>query len=182
MLRKRDHIYNELLVIKCQQNDRAAFEELVDRWQGRLWGYAFKMTGCETAAWDAVQETWCSVIKGLRKLDDVGLFPCWVFRILNNKCADFQRKQKLKSRLHNDFESKIRENQTQNSNEKTDLLESAVEKLPPDRKVLITLRYREDFNISQIAEILDIPAGTVKSRLNRTISTLRQLMEQNKNG
>ncbi|MHC4538418.1 MAG: RNA polymerase sigma factor [Planctomycetota bacterium] len=99
MRKTRSQIYDELLVIKCQQGDREAFNELVGRWQKRLWNYAFKVTGSEPAAWDIVQETWYSMVKGVRKLSDVSVFPRWAFRIANNKCVDRLRKQQLQSRL-----------------------------------------------------------------------------------
>ena len=57
----------------------------------------------------------------------------------------------------------------------------SVEKLTPERRSLIMLRYSGDFNIGQIAKILNIPEGTVKSRLHRTVNELRQLVERNKN-
>jgi RNA polymerase sigma-70 factor (ECF subfamily) len=178
MRKSRDQIYDELLVVKCQQGDSQAFNELVGRWQKRLWHYAFKVTGSEPAAWDIVQETWYGIIKGIRKLEDVSVFPGWAFRIANNKCADWLRKQRLQNRLNNELtkRTKNESNKKQNSDEKTESLRAALEKLSPDRRALLTLRYHEGFDIGQIAEILDIPAGTVKSRLHRTVARLRQIM------
>ena len=182
MQNRRDQIYNELLVIKCQQGDQAAFDELVGKWQERFWGYAVKLTGSEAASWDIVQETWCGIIKGLRRLEDVRVFPCWAFRILNNKCKDYLRKQKLQLRVTNDLENQARNKSSAKPEQKSDLLQTAIEKLPPERRALITLRYREDFDTGQVAKILNIPEGTVKSRLHRTINQLRQLMERSENG
>jgi RNA polymerase sigma-70 factor (ECF subfamily) len=62
MRKSRDQIYCELLVLRCQQEDRDAFDKLVGGWQERLWRYAYRVTGSEPAAWDAVQETWLAVI------------------------------------------------------------------------------------------------------------------------
>lgn len=171
-------IYDELLVLKCQQGDKEAFDELVGRWQKRLWHYAFKVTGSESAAWDIVQETWHGIIKGIRKLGDAAVFPRWAFRILNNKCVDWLRKQKLQSRLNTELaeQAQNESNKKQDTNERTESLRVAIEKLPPDRRALFTLRYREGFDIGQIAEILCIPEGTVKSRLHRTLTKLRQTM------
>ena len=182
MQNRQEQLHNELLIIECQKGNSEAFTELVGKWQERLWRYACKVTGSEAAAWDIVQETWCSVIKGLRKLKDVSVFPCWVFRILNNKCADWARKQQLQSRLNENLEENLLRKTSQRANEKADLLQTAIEKLTSERRALIMLRYKEGFDIGQIAEILNIPEGTVKSRLHRTVNTLRQLLEENRDG
>jgi RNA polymerase sigma-70 factor (ECF subfamily) len=68
------------------------------------------------------------------------------------------------------------------SDSAADSLAEAVDKLPPDRRILLALRYKEEFDIAQIAQILGIPTGTVKSRLHRTLEKLRQLMEHTQNG
>jgi len=184
MRKSRAQIYDELLVLKCQQGDKQAFEELVGRWQKRLWYYAFQVTGAESVTWDIVQETWLGIIKGIRKLQDVDVFPQWAFRIANNKCADWLRKQHLQSRLNNELakQAKNKSDKKQNNNEDAESLRSTIEKLSPDRRALITLRYREDFDIGQISEILGIAEGTVKSRIHRTLEQLRQLMEHQQNG
>ncbi len=177
MRKSRAQIYDELLVIKCRQADKEAFDELVGRWQKRLWHYAFKVTGSESAAWDVVQETWYGIIKGIRKLEDVSVFPRWAFRIANNKCTDWLRGQRRQQQLNNELtkRTKNESNKKQNSDEKTESLRAAIEKLSPDRRALLTLRYHEGFDIGQIAEILGVPEGTVKSRLHRTVNELRQL-------
>jgi len=180
MRKSRAQIYNELLVLKCQQGSKDAFEELVERWQKRLWHYAFQVTGSDAAAWDIVQETWFGIINGIRKLGDAAVFPQWAFRILNNKCADWLRKQHLQSRLSDQLANQAHDesDKKQNSNEKAESLQAAVEKLSPQRRALLALRYREGFDLSQIAEILCIPEGTVKSRLHRILERLRQVMGQ----
>jgi RNA polymerase sigma-70 factor (ECF subfamily) len=188
MKKSRDQIYDELLVIKCQQGDKEAFEELVGRWQKRLWHYAFKITGSESAAWDVVQETWFAIIKGIRKLNDAAVFPQWAFRIANNKCTDRLRKNRLRDKLNVSLEMQSQNqfiprgtNQKQGSNEKIESLQAAVKQLPPERRALLELRYHEGFDIAQIAKILDVPEGTVKSRLHRLLEQLRQIVERNRN-
>jgi RNA polymerase sigma-70 factor (ECF subfamily) len=183
MKKSREQIYDELLVIRCRQSDKEAFSELVGRWQSRLWHYAYKVTGSEPAAWDIVQETWYSIIKGIRKLNDVSVFPHWAFRIVNSKCSDWLRKNQLQNKLNTRLESQARDNthQDHDSDTKSESLRTAVEKLPPERRALLELRYHEGFDIAQIARILDVPEGTVKSRLHRTIEQLKQMVEQNRN-
>jgi RNA polymerase sigma-70 factor (ECF subfamily) len=180
MRKSRDQIYDELLILKCQTGDKEAFEELVERWEKRLWHYAYKVTGSDSAAWDIVQETWVGIIKGIRKLADVAVFPSWAFRILNNKCTDWLRKRHLQFRLDSEL-SKEAQNEfdtRQNVDVKAELLPAVVMKLSSEQRVLLMLRYHEDFDIGQIAEILGVPEGTVKSRLHRTLNQLRQMVER----
>ena len=182
MKKSRDQIYNELLVIKSQQGDREAFNELVGRWQKRLWNYAYHVTGTEPAAWDIVQESWHGIIKGIRKLNDASLFGSWAFRIVNNKCADWLHKQRQQHKLDDELVKNIRdESERPDSNDKSEKLLEAVRKLSPERRALVTLRYREGFDIEQIAQILGVPEGTVKSRLHRTLNQLKEIVERKQN-
>ena len=184
MAKSREQIYNELLVIKCRQADKEAFNELVGRWQKRLWNYAFKVTGSESAAWDIVQETWHGIIKGIKRLDDTTAFPRWAFRIANNKCTDWLRRQRVQQKLNDELIKNI-QNETDDKtacDEKSEVLQKALRKLSPDRRALLILRYNEDFEIEQIAEIIAVPSGTVKSRLHRTLNQLREIVERSQNG
>ena len=162
MPNRQEQLRNELLVIKCRQGDSEAFGELVGRWQERIWRYAFKMTGSEAAAWDIVQETWAGVVKGLRKLKDASTFPCWLFRIVNNKCADWARQEQRQARLNGRLQEDLRPKTTPKANEKADALQTALDRLTPERKALIMLRYSQDFSVPQIAQVLDIPEGPAK--------------------
>ncbi|MGD8500366.1 MAG: RNA polymerase sigma factor, partial [Phycisphaerales bacterium] len=139
MRKSRTQIYDELLVIKCRQGDRAALDELVGRWQERLWHYAYRVTGSESVAWDVVQEAWYGIIRGIRKLNDVSVFPRWAFRIVNNKCADWERRQRRQLQLDSELakQSQSESDKKQNGNEKTESLQAAIEKLPPDRRALL---------------------------------------------
>lgn len=69
----------------------------------------------------------------------------------------------------------------QDDGEKTESLQAAIEKLSPECRALIELRFHEGFDINQIAEILNVPEGTVKSRLNRTLEKLKQIVGRDKN-
>ena len=88
MRKTREQIYDEVLVLRCQQGDREALDELVGRWQKRLWLYAYRVTGSEPAAWDIVQDAWFSIVKGFSRLRDSAVFPNWAFRI-TNRAMDF---------------------------------------------------------------------------------------------
>ena len=87
-MNQHDRLNDELLVLRCQEGDTEAFELLVGRWQGRLWRHAWRLTGDENAAWDALQEAWIGISRGLVRLADAVAFPAWAYRIVSNKCRD----------------------------------------------------------------------------------------------
>lgn len=178
MQTRREQLQNELLVLRCRQGDSAAFSELVWNWQERLWQYAYRLTLSDAAAHDIAQETWCAVVTGLPKLKDVDLFPSWLFGIHHRKCIDWIRKEQRRTRKTKVLAEGRNPSGNPPDDPDKDLLEVAIRKLPADRKALIGLRYKEGFSTEQIAGILGIPEGTVKSRVQRTIDKLRTLVEQ----
>ena len=79
---QQDRLNDELLVLRCQEGDAEAFELLVGRWQRRLWRHAWRLTGDESTAWDAVQETWVGISRGISRLVDPAVFSAWAYRIV----------------------------------------------------------------------------------------------------
>jgi len=184
MPKRYDQIHDELLVLKCQERNVQAFEELVARWQKRLWSHAYRLVEREDIAWDMVQETWMAITRGISRLQDPVSFPRWAFRILSNKCADWIRKQERQRRLSDHLSREVHraKSNTPMAAERHDSLKSALARLPGERRALLSLHYVEGFDMGEIAEILGIPEGTVKSRLHHARKHLRQLMEHYSNG
>ncbi len=180
-MNQRDRLNDELLVLRCQEGDAEAFEALVDRWQPRLWRHAWRLTGDESAAWDALQEAWIGISRGLNRLADPAAFSAWAYQIVSNKCRDSvrrERRQREAAEIY--FESiQLEEQEMATAEQQHDSLKEALEQLSgPDRAVL-SLRYEEQFDTAEIAAILGIPEGTVKSRLFYARKRLRKYLEQN---
>lgn len=184
MTENYDRVYDELLVLKCQEGNVEAFEELVSRWQRRLWTYAYRLTEKQDVAYDVVQEVWVSIIRGIVRLRDPASFRHWAFRIVSNKCADWIRKQQRQRHLCDQLSAEIHraEGTASVSTDRYISLEEALEKIRGDHHALLSLYYVEGFSIGEIAGILDIPEGTVKSRLHQARKRLRQLVEGYSNG
>ena len=85
MKRTRREIADELCVLACQDGDSRAFDRLVKRWQKPLWLHARRVTGRDDLAWDALQEAWLAIVRGLRRLSDPGRFEAWAHGIVRNK-------------------------------------------------------------------------------------------------
>jgi len=179
MDKAHERVTDELLVLRCQEGGREAFDLLVRRWQRRLWRYARRLTGSNDAAWDVTQETWIAILRQIRKLSDAAWFAAWAHRIVRNKCADYCRR----AGRHRNLADALAERQSTNDvppQEGLSNVAEALRRLPPDSQELLTLKYGADLNIIEIALVLGIPAGTVKSRLYHAREQLRQTLEGDK--
>lgn len=176
-----DRIYEELLVLRSQDGDRKALEELVGRWQDRFVRAASRLTGEREAARDVVQEAWLAIVRGLGRLDDPARFGPWAHRIVRNKAIDWVRGQGRRRQMDGDLAeaapSERSGSPSAGDRSGRDALVEALRSLSAGRRVLLSLYYQEDFSVGEIADILDIPAGTVKSRLYRARNQLRQALE-----
>ncbi len=177
-----DPAYDELLVLRSQDGDRGALDELVNRWQGRFFRHACRLTANPDSARDAVQEAWIAIVRGLRRLDDPARFGPWAYRILSNKCVDWVRKQSSKRRLDKSLVEQQRPEDTvveqhPEVDEAKRTVVRALRELSPGQQGLLSLFYQDGFAVSEIAEILEIPVGTVKSRLFHARNALKKALE-----
>jgi RNA polymerase sigma-70 factor (ECF subfamily) len=173
MNKQEQQIYTELLVIRCQQGEKETFELIVELWQKPLVAFALRYLEQESDARDVVQETWISVIKRLNKLQNPSLFISWMFRILTNKCIDRIRQKQKETRRLERAEVKL---ESMKRSTESDSLSQAIQKLPDNHKILIMLRFGQGLQIGQIAAILNMAEGTVKSRLHRALARLREIL------
>ena len=168
-----EQLVDEILVMDCQSGRVKALEILVSRWQKRLWRYAYRLVGDAEAAWDISQESWLGIIKGLRKLQDPANFKAWAYRITTNKSMDWIRKSKTAKRLS------IEEIQDCKCEEKEDTgVKELLEKLDVRKKAVLSLYYFEQLSVPEISIALNIPSGTVKSRLHIARKELKELWQQ----
>ena len=177
-----DAIYDELLVLRCQEGDPKALEELVERWQSRLWRHANHLTGRPEVAWDIVQEAWMAIVRGIRRLDDPARFRQWSYRIVSNKCTDWMRRQHRQRKLVEDVSHEVQEGATDSADQASgdddvDRLRQALRRLPKDRQTILAMLYLDGMSIAEIASVLAIPEGTVKSRLHQARNHLRTILE-----
>ncbi len=176
----QERINDELLVLRCQEGDSAALELLVGRWQERLWRHAWRLTGDEDAAWDVLQEAWIGISRGLGRLDDAAAFPTWAYQIVSHKCRDWIRREQRRRRTVEDYSDQVQQAQQQaaDAHEQSANLKEALAKLPGRDRAILSLRYEEGFDTAEIAEILHVPVGTVKSRLHYARERLRKYLEE----
>ena len=177
-MNQRTRIEDELLVLRSQEGDAAAFDELVGRWQERLWRHAWRLTGREDAAWDVLQEAWMAITRGIGRLEDAGAFPGWAYRIVSNKCRDRVRCERRRREAVEEYADHVRRAEEGASGAEEGLdLKGALARLSGRDRAILSLRYEEGFDVAEIGRILDTPEGTVKSRLYYARQRLRKIME-----
>ena len=177
---RRTRIEDELLVLRSQEGDASAFDELVGRWQERLWRHAWRLLGDEDAAWDVLQEAWIGISRGIGRLEDAAAFPAWAYRIVSNKCRDRIRRERRRREAVESYSDQVRQADADapNFDEQCANLREALARLPGRDRAILSLRYEEGFDTAAIAAILRVPEGTVKSRLHYARKRLRKYMEQ----
>ena len=180
MKRTREDIADELLVMRCQDGSVEAFDELVGRWQRPLWRHACRLTGQRDGGWEVVQEAWLGIIRGIVKLRDPALFRPWAYRIVRNHAATWVKRR---------GRSRVREEDLGRSHpvpeDREDGKESvrrALRSLPAPSRTVLALHYLDDLPLKEIAIRLDLPLGTVKSRLHYARERLRETIERTSNG
>ena len=180
-MNKHDRLNDELLVLRCQQGDAEAFEALIGRWQRRLWQHAWRLTGDDSAAWDALQEAWIGISRGINRLDDAAAFPAWAYHIVSNKCRDSVRREQRRREATETYAERMQreEQDAATARRQHNSLKEALEQMSGPDRAFLSLRYEEQFDTAEIAGILGIPEGTVKSRLFNARQRLRKYLEEN---
>jgi RNA polymerase sigma factor (sigma-70 family) len=168
------------LILRCREGDGAALERLLERWQEPLWRYACRLTGEENAAWDVLQEALLVIARDICRLEAEAAFGAWAYRIVKNKTSDRLRQQVRRLEREARFAAQWQldsEGTVEPPPEQRRLLE-ALPRLEPADRTILGLRFEEDFSIEEIAHMLGVPTGTVKSRLHYAKQRLRTLMEK----
>ncbi len=144
----------------------------------RLWRHALWLTGREDAAWDVVQETWIAVTKNIDRLADPGGFQKWVYTIATRKAADAQRRRGKDERFVDVQAEQLADTSAPVESSAITLLRRAWRDLPGDRQAILSLRYVDGFEVQDLAQIMGVPEGTMKSRLYHARQHLREIIER----
>ncbi|MGK0187200.1 MAG: RNA polymerase sigma factor (sigma-70 family) [Verrucomicrobiales bacterium] len=174
--RSPDDIQDELDVLDTQSGNLDALRCLVERWQVPLLMYATRLTGDTEAARDTLQEAWISAVKGIATLKDPAGFRPWIYRIVQRRSADWVRRQ-VRVRKTNEIAHEIAPT-TAHPNPAIETLKEAIATLPDDQRQLLQLHYSDGLRVREIAEVLEVPVGTIKSRLFHTRKLLRASLTQ----
>lgn len=164
--------YESYLVGMARLGDRAAFEKLVLQFDSRFFAHAYRLLQNRDEARDAIQEAWLEITRGLQKLRNDEAFTAWAYRIVSRRCAR-QIAHNIKTReisANTPVSEDVRGEQFN--------VHAAIDRLPAGQAATIRLFYIEEMNLREVAFALDVPEGTVKSRL----STAREKLKKHLKG
>ena len=176
---------DEALLAAHMDGHPAAFPMLVERYRPELYGFLCRFIGSRTAAEDVFQDTFLQIHLSAASFDMTRVFRPWLYTIAANKARDWYRKERLRRGVS--LQTPIGEDgdgelidlmaarvdqpaQPLSTREESDLVNKAVDALSPLHREIIVLAYFQRMNYQQIAEILGIPLGTVKSRLHAAVA------------
>ncbi len=174
----KDLIYHELLVLRCRRGERAALEELVGEWERRLF-YFIRRLGCdEHDAWDVLQQTWIKVLRGLPSLKEPRNLAPWLYRIARNTAINHgQMRSVYRVYLHElEPAGEMEEDAGPRNLDNAEQIHHGLLQLAVPHREVLTLYFLEDMTVEQIAHVLEVPAGTVKSRLYHARRALRDVL------
>ena len=169
--------FNEWLIIRCQQGEKDAFTSLLKNWEQRYYLYALNRLKDKEAARDVTQECLLSISRSLGSLSDPAAFPKWSFRILERRCIDWLRKTIRERELIQQQET-VPEVEVNDNTIARLSVEQLLAKLDSRLATIIRLYYLESLTIDEIAEISDVPSGTVKSRLFYARKLMMKALEE----
>lgn len=179
-MRNARDIANELLVLKAQSGDTAAFDALVRHWSPIILRYCQRLTQDPDIAQDAMQTCWVKAIKALKSLDDAACFPAWILRIASRVSTDALR-HKIRRRKTDDAMAQMpAQNEAPSTHDAMDL-RAAIAGLKVNDRILVGMFYGQDLGVSQIAAMLGTPEGTIKSRLYTVRKELRTYLDGEEN-
>ncbi|MEP2705988.1 MAG: RNA polymerase sigma factor [Roseibium sp.] len=173
-----------LLVLDAKTGDLKAIDGLVRLRGDRLFAHAARLAGDREAAQDIVQEAWIQIIHGLPRLANESAFLPWALCIVSRRVAAFIKTRQKDRKLAEDLEpesQKVFQPSTDTALD-AERVHSALRYLPPAQHATVALFYLEDMGVADVAKAMDVPVGTVKTRLMTARSTLRKLLEGEQDG
>ena len=166
------------LVEACQRGERDAFRTLFETYKNKVYSIALRFAGDEASAMDIAQDTFLKLFSSIHDFRGDSAFETWVYRMVVNSCLDRQRKLSRFVPLADEFLATLRASgdalAAMLRAEMAGRIRAAVDKLSPELRIVVVLRYTEGLAYDQIAEVLGCSPGTVASRLNRAHKALER--------
>lgn len=172
------------LIKKAQEGDRNALAQLVKQYEQTVYNFAFKICRDKDKAEHTMQETFLSMVKSLKQFSGKSKLSTWLYTVVSNHCLMMARSNKRHRHTSLDDEDalideknitdwNISPERIAENDELKDILGEAVDKLPPDYRIVFMLRDIQGFSTEETAQAIDLSVPAVKSRLHRARAFLR---------
>ncbi len=175
---------------RCKRGEEAAFAEILGRYRTPIYNLCYRMTRNQEDAVDLGQEVFIKVFNLLDRFDENYAFSSWLFRIATNHCIDFLRRKRMRFQSiesstgadGEEYELQLPDqgpapDTVLQRKEALDRLEEVIADLPPHYKAITLLRHDQQLSYEEIAEVLDLPLGTVKARIHRARNMIQQMLK-----
>ncbi len=180
------------LVSRCLRGDETAWEDLVRLHTRKVYALCYRFTGSGSEAQDLTQEVFLRVFRTIKSFhSDEGSFATWLARVTRNLLIDHYRRTR-QERVTDSIEDQLpmleevgagapaRPDHALAGREASEILQATLQKLSPDLREAVILRDLQEMEYREIAAVLEIPEGTVKSRINRGRAELARLLRKQK--
>ena len=178
MDRDRRILESELLVTRHRRGEPDAFPAIVDLWERPLFYYLRRLTPTEADAWDVLQETWLKTFRGIHKLRDPRALPAFLYTTARNAAIT-----RLRGRTANDgHDPPPGDPPTPDTDDpvaafdNAEQVHHALDRLPLPHREVLTLFFLQDLSVEEIARLLGVPEGTVRSRLFYAKQSMRKVL------
>jgi len=189
------NVEDDVLVQQWRQGDNKALERLIGKYQARIYNVIFKICSNPDDAAELCQDTFVKIIENVNEFQGRSAFYTWAFRIAVNLTLNFRKRKAVAGWMsldnlnigqdeHNTSLAKVLLDEKQpqpgeiaENRELCELVTRAINRLDDEHKAIIVLRDIEGMDYAQIADVLGVELGTVKSRLSRARAALRQILE-----
>ena len=176
-------IEEALLISRARDGDQEAFRQLVERYQGAVYNLAYRMLGDPGDAEDAAQEIFVRIYRQLGRYDPARKFSTWTLAIATNYCIDQLRRRRMQLvPLENIIPwARAREAGPEGeaiTQEQRDEVQRLITQLPEKYRAPLVLRYFDELSCAEIAEVLGMPEGTVKTQIHRARKALGKLLAE----
>jgi RNA polymerase sigma factor (sigma-70 family) len=174
---------------RCKRGEEAAFAEILARYRGPIYNLCYRMSRNPEDARDLAQEVFIKVFRLLDRFDEEYAFSSWLFRIASNHCIDHLRRNRMRFLSLDgvagpdgeEFELQLPDegpgpDTVLERSEAVAKLEEVIADLPPHYKAITLLRHQQQLSYEEIAEVLQLPLGTVKARIHRARAQIQQML------
>ena len=180
---------DEIIVERALTGDAEAFGEIVRRWERRIFALTYGMLGREEDARDATQETFLAAFRNLRGFRGEAKVSSWLHRIAVNQCISRQRRSKVRSESALDDEEEKHTSslaipvshspaRVAEGRQETLAVRRAINSLPIELRQVVVMKEFEELTFREIADALDLPLSTVKSRLYTALKQLQLRLQK----